>query len=121
MIQSFSICNPKSAFRNRQQHTSICPLCSIVENAIDKLALICGEFRRKMIERKPIGALNLNVLPRCAPTRSTAKNNLNLCGSLERAHESNLGALKLKTNFFAQLAPESFFRLFALFDEAAGD
>src|SRR5437763_7521061 len=102
MYQSSSI--PHSEIRNRQQHTSIRPLCSNVENAVDKLALICGEFRRKMIERKPVGALNLNVLPRCAPTRSTTKNNLNLCGSLERANVCDLCLLKLKTNFFAQLA-----------------
>jgi hypothetical protein len=106
-----------TAFRTAQ-HTSIHLFCSIFESALDELALISGELRGEMVERKPFGAFNLNALLMGVASCPAAENNLNLGGLLESSHESYLGALKLKPRLLAQLSPERFFRLFALFDEA---
>lgn len=103
------------------QHTSIWRLCSIVKSASDQFVLIFWQPLRELVEREPVGASNLDALTLGYAARPPAKNNLNLARSLQRPHESYLGALKLQAYLFAQLPTKRFFRLLAPFDKAAGD
>src|SRR2546423_1437363 len=91
-----------------------------MQGALDGLALRLRQVFGQRVEFEPLDAVNLDVSREGRAGGAAAEDDLQLLDVFDRAHESQLDAIKLKADLFAQLAAHGVFGLLACVDEAAG-